>query len=154
MEAVHAAHGDLGGDMAALALHALAGILEKARLRRLTRNQHILFRLGELISYAEGAASLVRRARRAAGGDLNPKADRRIDPAALASMSRVFAREAALKVASQGMGWISGAANMDDSEMAAFEQAISFTQVYRGQAGMIADMDRAADFLYGRSASG
>ena len=35
---------------AALALRALAVILERCRLDRLTRNQHVLFRLGELIA--------------------------------------------------------------------------------------------------------
>jgi len=36
--------------------------MEKARIARLTRYQHILLRLGELIAYAECAGSLSRRA--------------------------------------------------------------------------------------------
>ena len=40
-----------------LALHALAEIMEKARVGRLTRYQHVLLRLGELIAYAECAAA-------------------------------------------------------------------------------------------------
>jgi len=59
------------------ALHAAAVVLERARIGRLTRNQHVLFRLGELCAVAEAAASLARRAARAAEGALGPKADRR-----------------------------------------------------------------------------
>jgi hypothetical protein len=48
-EAVHAAHPNVGADVAALALHALAEVMEKARVHRLTRFQHILLRVGEWI---------------------------------------------------------------------------------------------------------
>ena len=67
LEALHARHPDVGADIAALALHALAEVMERARIGRLTRYQHILLRLGELIAYAECAGSLARRAG-AAGG--------------------------------------------------------------------------------------
>ena len=40
----------------------LAEVMERARIARLTRFQHILLRLGELIAYAECAGSLARRA--------------------------------------------------------------------------------------------
>ena len=68
-------------------------------MERLTRNQHVLFRLGELIAYSECAGSLSRRAAGRAGGELNPKADTRFGAPALAALARIFAREAALKVA-------------------------------------------------------
>ena len=61
-EALHAQHPNVGADIAALALHALAEVMEKARVARLTRYQHVLLRLGELIAYAECAGSLARRA--------------------------------------------------------------------------------------------
>ena len=52
---------DNGAGTAALAMRALAVILERCRLDRLTRNQHILFRLGELITFAETAAIFAER---------------------------------------------------------------------------------------------
>src|SRR5579885_467307 len=61
-EMLHASHSDVGADVAALNLHALAEVMEKARVARLTRHQHVLFRLGELIAYSECSASLSRRA--------------------------------------------------------------------------------------------
>ena len=62
VRALHASLPAVGADVAALALECLAGVLEACRVGRLTRNQHVLLRLGELIAYAESAAALVRRA--------------------------------------------------------------------------------------------
>ena len=71
-------HPTVGADVAALAHHALAELLERCRVERLTRHQHILLRLGALIAQAEGAAALARRAQRAADKQLHPKASRRL----------------------------------------------------------------------------
>src|SRR5438309_2209234 len=73
-EAMHARHPEVGAGIAALSLHALAEVMEKARVARLTRFQHILLRLGELIAYAESAGSLARRAALMAERKLNEKA--------------------------------------------------------------------------------
>jgi len=151
-ETLHASHANVGADVAALALHALAEVMEKARVARLTRFQHILLRLGELIAYAECAGSLSRRAALAADGKLNEKANRRFDASALAAISRVFARDAALKVAEEGLRWVIGAGGVNDSELAAFEASLGLPAIHRAQSGLISDMDYVADVLYGRVA--
>jgi alkylation response protein AidB-like acyl-CoA dehydrogenase len=147
---LHARHANVGADIAALALHALAEVMEKARVARLTRYQHILLRLGELIAYAECAGSLSRRAALLADGKLNEKANRRFDATALAAISRVFARDAALKVAEEGLRWIIGAGGISDAEIAAFEASLGLPAIHRAQSGLILDMDYVADVLYGR----
>ena len=150
VELLHAAHPTVGADVAALALHALAEVMEKARAGRLTRYQHILLRLGELIAYAEAAATLARRAALMAEGRLNEKANDRFDAAALAAISRIFAREAALKVAQDGLRWVAGAGGVPDAEIPAFEVALNLQAIHRAQSGLIADMDYIADVLYNR----
>ncbi len=152
LEALHAKHPNVGADVAALAHHALAEILEKARIARLTRFQHILLRIGEWISYAECAGSLARRASRLADGKGHEKTNRRFDPSALAALSRIFAREAALKVTEEGLRWIAGAGGVTDAEMPAFETSLQFPAVHRAQAGLVSDMDYIADVLYSRVA--
>jgi alkylation response protein AidB-like acyl-CoA dehydrogenase len=149
-----------GGPVAALALHCLGSVLEACRVGRLTRNQHILLRLGELIAYAECAGALARRAAAATADALPDKADRRFEPAALAAVSRVFAREAAMKVSEEGLRWVlaalpagpGGAANADSPagarELAA---ALPLDRVRAAQSGLLADMDHIADALYVRS---
>ncbi|MGO9929925.1 MAG: acyl-CoA dehydrogenase family protein [Mycobacterium sp.] len=136
---------DCGGPTAALAQECLAAVLEACRVGRLTRNQHVLLRLGELTAYAECAGALARRAAAAAANELPEKADTRFTPAALAAVSRVFAREAALKVAEEGLRWVSGAGT--GADLAA---NLPLDRVRAAQSGLLADMNLVADALYGR----
>jgi alkylation response protein AidB-like acyl-CoA dehydrogenase len=152
VRALHASHPTAGADVAALGLECLAGVLEACRVGRLTRNQHVLLRLGELIAYAESAAALVRRSAAAAERQLPEKADRRFDAAALAAVSRAFAREAALKVAEEGVRWVSGAAT-DPAAAGRLAAGLPLDQVRAAQAGLLADMDAVADVLYNRVSS-
>jgi len=147
MEALHAKHPDVGAGTAALALHALAEVMERCRAARLTRHQHILLRLGELIAYAECAGCLARRAARSAEGTLHEKSNTRFDTPALAAISRIFARDAARKVAEDGLRWIAGAA---DADIPGLETSLGLPAIHRAQAGLMADMDFVADALYNR----
>jgi len=141
----------VGGDVAALALDGLAALLETCRVNRLTRNQHVLLRLGELIAYAETAACLARRATAAANGTLPEKADKRFDADALATISRIFAREAAQKVAEDGVRWVAGALPPGSPAVAALADALHLDAVRAAQAGLLTDMDHLADVLYART---
>jgi len=143
MEALAAQHPNAGAREAAIAMHALADVMEQARVGRLTRFQHILLRLGEWIAYAECAGVLARRVVRLAEGKLNEKANRRFDLATFSAISRIFAREAALKVSTEGHRWIEGCG--------VEAPAPDLAAVHRAQAGLMADMDLVADALYGRS---
>ena len=150
-EALHARHAEVGADVVALALHALAEVMEKARTARLTRYQHILLRLGEWIAYAECAGSLARRASLALDHELNEKANHRFDAATLAAISRVFARQAANKVAGDGLQWLVGAGGVSQAELPNVEAAMKLAEIHRAQGGLIADMDMVANALYGRA---
>jgi alkylation response protein AidB-like acyl-CoA dehydrogenase len=149
LEALDAERPDVGAGTAALACWALAAVLEACRERRLTRNQHVLLRLGELIAWAECAASLARRAAAAADGTLPAKADTRFTPPVLAAISRVFAREAAQTVAEHGMRWVRGAAE-PGADLSGLDAQLHLDQIKAAQAGLVADMDRVADALYRR----
>jgi len=151
-EDLHAKHPDVGADNTALAMHALAELMEKARIARLTRHQHILLRLGEWIAYAECAGSLARRAVLMEENRLNEKTSRRFDAPALAALGRIFAREAALRVAEEGLRWIVGAGGVSDADIPAFETGLGLAAIHRAQAGLVADMDYVADVIYNRAA--
>jgi acyl-CoA dehydrogenase len=138
-----------GGPTAALALDCLAAVLEACRSGRLTRNQHVLLRLGELIAYAECAGALARRAAAAAAGTLPDKADRRFAPDTLAQISRVFAREAVMKVGEEGLRWVVGALPPGaSSDLAA---VLPLDRVRTAQAGLLDDMNQIASALYARA---
>jgi alkylation response protein AidB-like acyl-CoA dehydrogenase len=146
LEALHAEHPGVGAEVAALAHHALAELLERCRVERLTRHQHILMRLGALIAEAEGAASFARRARRAADKELNPKASRRLRAGPLAAMSRVYARGAALAIATEGVRWVAGA----DGDLDELERRLDLGSINRAQAGLLADLGEVTKAVYGR----
>jgi alkylation response protein AidB-like acyl-CoA dehydrogenase len=150
LEEIHKQNDRVGAQVVSCALHGLAELLEVARLQRLTRHQHILFRLGELIAHVEGAASLARRAARAAGKTLSPKAHTRFNPEHLAALSRVSARDSAMKLVGEGARWIGGL--ISDSDAANLEKKMFIPQIHRAQAGLIQDMDYIADVLYDRIA--
>jgi alkylation response protein AidB-like acyl-CoA dehydrogenase len=151
LEGVHSEHPKVGADIAALAAHALAEVMERARAKRLTRNQHVLFRIGELASYVEGAAAFARHAVRAELDELDPKSPRRFDARAVATMARVFAREAAQRVAVDGMRWVVGAEAAGDADAQALETSARLSEIYTAQAGLIDDMNQVGDALYERS---
>jgi alkylation response protein AidB-like acyl-CoA dehydrogenase len=148
LERLHLQHPAAGADIAALAAHALAEVLEQARLDRLTRSQHVLLRLGELIAKVEGAGALARRVARAEEGCLDPKADRRFEAEALGAVSRVWARGAALAVVEGGARLLMGSDGSRD--VAEMESALGMHGIHAAQAGLIRDMDRVADGLYKR----
>ena len=137
-EARHAQSPNVGAGLAAMALRSLAALLERARLDRLTRNQHVLFRLGELIAYAETAALFAERAASA------PTKASGLEPSTLEAMARVHAREAALKVASEGLRWAIGAGQTDPN----LKQQLNLDAAVAAQAGLVEDMDKiAADLV-------
>jgi alkylation response protein AidB-like acyl-CoA dehydrogenase len=125
--------------------------MERARAKRLTRNQHVLFRIGELASYVEGAAAFARHAVRAELDELNPKAPKRFAPTAVAAMARVFAREASQRVAVDGMRWTIGAEGAGSADVRSLETSAQLSKMYAAQAGLIDDMNQVGDALYGRS---
>ncbi len=126
-----------GAGTAALALGALAVVLERCRIDRLTRNQHILFRLGELIAYAETAAVFSETV------TSHPTEGIALDVPTRQAMARIHAREAALKVAADGLHWAIGA-GQSDPELAS---SLGLPAIYEAQAGLIDDMNFVAQKL-------
>ncbi len=89
---------------------------------------------------------MARRAACAAAGRLPPKADRRFDAEALAAMSRVFAREASLKVVLEGARWLYGGS---PELQRAPAPPMGVDEVLSAQCGLIEDMDLVAEALFG-----
>ena len=151
LEALAVRESRVGADVVALAFHALAEVLEQARISRLTRQQHVLFRLGELIAWVECAEAFARRAERAFAGLDYAKNDSRFKPSELAVMSRVFAREAAMKAGLEGLRWVGGA-GVEGPAMTAFTEKLGLPAIQAAQNGLVAEMDTVADVLYERQA--
>ena len=135
LDQVHAGEPGAGAHAAALALRALAAVLEECRVHKLTRHQHVTFKLGALICAAETAAVFATACAAQKYGETV-----RFDRPTWQAMSRVFAREAALGVAMEGLALVLGASE-NGGDLA---EAVNMTAVQAEQKGMIADMDLVA----------
>ncbi|GAB4215052.1 MAG: hypothetical protein OHK0022_54490 [Roseiflexaceae bacterium] len=138
LEALAAQTPNSGAASAALALRALTVLLERCRLDRLTRNQHVLFRLGELIAYAETAAVFAERT-----ASVETYTASVFDNPTLRAMARIHAREAALKIATDGLRWAIGAGQTDPN----LAGSLGLPAIYAAQAGLIDDMNQVAATL-------
>lgn len=137
LDAIHRSEPENGANIAAMTMRALAVVLERCRLDRLTRNQHVLFRLGELIAYAETAALFATRVQS------YPTEAIALDIPTRQALARIHARDAGLKVATDGLRWTVGAGQSDPN----LANSLNLPGIYQAQTGLIEDMDFARDRL-------
>ena len=64
--------------------------------------------------------------------------------------SRLFAREAALKIANEGVRLVAGGSE-DSRVVSGLGDALRIPEIYNVQSGLLADMNFIADALYDRS---
>ena len=137
LERLHQADRDAGAGVAALAVRAVRETIERARLHRLTRHQHVLFRLGEMVSRAEVAATFARFAAGQGTKDYEPF----FAPQAVKAMSRVCAREAAMDIAGEALRWLRGSEGGDAPDL---EAALGVGAIHAACRGLVADLDVVA----------
>jgi alkylation response protein AidB-like acyl-CoA dehydrogenase len=133
MMQLHEKDPDVGAGVNSIALNALSNIMEQCRAQRLTRNQHVLFRLGELIAFAETAMVF---SKRAAAEEYTEAI--KFDRDTWRAMARIFAREAAQKVVGDGIKIIIGSGQGDAAQMAT---EMGLTNILQWSQGWINDMD-------------
>ena len=145
LDALHANDPAVGADIVAQSLRALNYILERARAEHLTRNQHILFRLGEWIALAETAAAMARYAADRHAGTQGAASAPSYPAPVVQAMSRIYAREAGLRIASEGLRWLVG--SQENVNIPELESALNLAAIYRAQQGLLADSDLVAQAL-------
>ena len=94
-------------------------------------------RLGELIAWAETAAVFAERV------VANPTEAISLSVPARQTLARIYGRQAALKVATDGLQWAIGGGQTNPN----LAGSINLPGIYQAQDGMIADMDLARDYL-------
>ncbi|MBN1390555.1 MAG: acyl-CoA dehydrogenase family protein [Candidatus Thermoplasmatota archaeon] len=135
-QTLHGKDPDVGADLAEKALKALSNIYELCRVQKLTRNQHVLMRLGELSAWAETAFTFSKMAAQ----DRYSKGVR-FDRETWRAMARVYARDAALKIADDGIKLVLG---YGDGEPALMRSYVDLDQIMAGQKERRKDMDLIA----------
>jgi alkylation response protein AidB-like acyl-CoA dehydrogenase len=149
LEALHREDNQVGADVAALAVRAVLEITERCRVGRLTRNQHVLFQLGELMSRAEIAANFARYA----AGRAPEKYAPFFAPSVVKVMSRICARDTALDVLAGGVRLVRGMDAVDDAAMAEFERALQSSAIHASAKGLMADLEVVAKAIVEQDAA-
>ncbi len=137
LDGLHREEPTVGADVAALAVRAVYEATERARLGKLTRSQHVLFRLGEMMMRAEIAANFCRYA----AGRCDNRYKPQFAPTALKEMARVTAREAALDIAAEAVRTIGGCEGATSGDPAALDRALGVASIHAAQRGLLADLD-------------
>jgi alkylation response protein AidB-like acyl-CoA dehydrogenase len=139
MEALHRTNPKVGADSCALGLRALNAIYEQCRVQKLTRNQHVLMRLGEYTCLAETSASFCR-------GSAKEQYSKgvKFDRDCWQAMSRIYARNSALRIAEEGIKLVLGYGSGSASDLS---RDVRLSEIMDKQAGMVTDMDLVAEKL-------
>jgi alkylation response protein AidB-like acyl-CoA dehydrogenase len=149
LENLHREDPQVGADIAALAVRAVLETTERCRVARLTRNQHVLFQLGELMTRAEIAANFANYA----AGRGAPKYEPFFAPTAVKTMSRICAREMALDIVGLAVRLVRGMDAVDDAGMAEFERGLQLGRINAAAKGLMADMDVVAKAIVEQDAA-
>ena len=127
----------------ALAANVLNETIAAAHDNGLIRQQHIMFALADMMAHVEVGASLARKAKALAdSGDRQAEKLRR--------MSRIFACDVARVAATESLRVVMGAAEFDRPAVEAFMEKVSYPQLADSYQGLVKEMDRVADILFGR----
>jgi alkylation response protein AidB-like acyl-CoA dehydrogenase len=140
LDGLHREDPQVGADVAALAVRAVLEATERCRVGRLTRNQHVLFQLGEAMTRAEIAANFAIYAAGRGAAKYQPF----FAPTAVKAMSRICAREMALDVVGIAVRLVRGMDAVDDAGMADFERALQASRINAASKGLMADLDVVA----------
>jgi alkylation response protein AidB-like acyl-CoA dehydrogenase len=140
LENLHREDPQVGADIAALAVRATLETTERCRVGRLTRNQHVLFQLGEIMTRAEMAANFANYAAGRGAAKYQPF----FAPAAVKTMSRICAREMALDIVGMAVRLVRGMDAVDDAGMAEFERGLQLAKINAATKGLMVDFDIVA----------
>ncbi len=143
MEELNNTLNDAGCKFYGLAARALNDTIMLVHDNKLTRKQHIMFALSDMMTHVEVGASMARKAKSLVeAGD--PKAKK------IKAMSRIFANETAQVVTHNMLKILMGSGAFDQKIVSDFMEAISYNKLLGSYENVIKDMDMVADILFER----
>jgi alkylation response protein AidB-like acyl-CoA dehydrogenase len=141
MEGLDRVHADLGAGIYAKAAHSLNEVILFANAKGLTKQQHVMFCLADMMTYTEVGVSTAKKAK-ALRDTHTPDAGR------MALTARIFAAEVADVIAANTIKIVvgSGEGTLQDIPHRIDENALA-----ESCRGIIKDMDAFTDILFGRA---
>jgi alkylation response protein AidB-like acyl-CoA dehydrogenase len=120
---------------------ALNAVVDLAHDHRLTKRQHVMFALADMMTYVEVGISLARKASAAGPSEAE----------VLQAASRIFANEVCQLVLAKLRLILLGTGAFEEAFIAEFMEKIGESELVKSYAGVIADMDRMADHIFERT---
>ncbi len=143
MEELNNTLNDAGCKFYGLAARALNDTIMLVHDNKLTRKQHIMFALSDMMTHVEVGASMARKAKSLVeAGD--PEAEK------IKAMSRIFANETAQVVTHNILKILMGSGVFDQKIVSDFMETISYNKLLGSYENVIKDMDMVADILFER----
>lgn len=143
METLDSATNDAGCRFYGLAAKVLNDTIMLVHDNRLTRKQHIMFLLADMMTYVEVGASLARKTV-ALTKDDSPEVEK------FKAISRIFADEVAQLVSQYALKILMGCGAFDQKAIHDFMETHSYNQLVCSSLNVINDMDLVADTLFAR----
>ena len=143
METLDSAINDAGCRLYGLAAKVLNDTIMLVHDNRLTRKQHIMFLLADMMTYVEVGASLARKTVTLSKNG-SPETKK------FKSISRIFADEVAQLVSQNALKILMGCGVFDQKAAFDFMEAHSYNQLVCSSLNVINDMDLVADILFAR----
>ncbi len=134
---------DVGGPVYGRCARAVNETVNLIHENGLTKTQYAMFLLADMMTHVEVGAALAHKAARLTQAG-EPDAER----ARLSA--RIFAGEVAGLVAQNTVRIVMGSDIFDEEAVRAFMKSVSYNDLLAGLQGLIGDMDRMADILFGR----
>jgi len=143
METLDSAIDDAGCRLYGLAAKVLNDTIMLVHDNRLTRKQHIMFLLADMMTYVEVGASLARKTVTLSKNG-SPETKK------FKAISRIFADEVAQLVSQNALKILMGCGVFDQKAALDFMETHSYNQLVCSSLNVINDMDLVADILFAR----
>ena len=143
MEELNNTLNDAGCKFYGLAARALNDTIMLVHDNKLTRKQHIMFALSDMMTHVEVGASMARKAKSLVEAG-EPEAEK------IKAMSRIFANETAQVVTHNMLKILIGSGVFDQKIVSDFMETISYNKLLGSYENVIKDMDIVADILFER----
>ena len=144
MEKLNADVDNAGCHLYGFAANILNDIIAQVHDARLTRKQHVMFTLADMMTHVEVGTSLARKA-----VILTKASDS--DATKIAAISRIFADEVAQLVIRNALKLLMGTGVFDKTVAADFMQTESYKKLILSSLNVINDMDKVADIVFERT---
>ncbi len=143
MDTIHSTDDSLGAGTAALATRILNATITAVHKNKLSKSQHVMFTLSDMVSWVEVGTALTKKAAASAASN-DPQAGK------LALMARIFNHEVAQVITAKVKDILLGSGALDTISYGEFATSVNLAGLISSGVGIIADMDALADIIFDR----